>query len=466
MQPQIQERILQGSSAKLFPVLPESKKEERATSILLSVLTIVPDFASKILEGCGVSISKRTIIESFTEISLKGEYSKMRPDGLLIVQNKTKTWSALIESKIGNATHSDEQIENYLNLAKEQKIDAVITISNQYTASPSIHPSYVKKQKHKSIALLHFSWASINADSILLIENKSVDDKEQAYILHELTRYLSHSSSGISSDILLPKSWKSVCDSVYQGVALKKNSPEAEETVAAWFQLLRFSTINLSLALSRSCTVQLSRAHLKENNIRTQESVSSLISKSLLAGAIQVPDAASNLEIELDLNKRTLKLCAKIQTPKDVKQTRAAINFVINQFKKSEDETLFIRFNWPSRINATQGKLLSHIDEETRLLLVPEGYKGLPTSAEIVRIVDLGASVKSSKKLNEIFDSELINFYRNTLQNITNWQPKAPRVKKSVNAVQTSDADQPTKPTNSGEEVRSWPFMLGIFDNK
>ncbi len=139
MQAQIQERILQGSSAKLFPVLPESKKEERATSIFLSVLTIVPDFASKILDGCGVSISKRTIIESFIEISLKGEYSKMRPDGLLIVQNKTKTWSALIESKIGNATHSDEQIENYLNLAKEQKIDAVITISNQYTASPSIH---------------------------------------------------------------------------------------------------------------------------------------------------------------------------------------------------------------------------------------------------------------------------------------------------------------------------------------
>jgi hypothetical protein len=39
-------------------------------------------------------------------------------------------------------------------------------------------------------------------------------------------------------------------------------------------------------------------------------------------------------------------------------------------------------------------------------------------------------------------------------------------VKKSVSAAQATDADQPTKPANSGEEVKSWPFILGIFDNK
>ena len=464
MTSQLQERILKGSIAKLFPVLPESKKEERATSILLSVLTIVPDLANIILSDCGVKVSQRTSIAAYTEVSLKGEYSNLRPDGLLIVHNKNKTWSALIESKVGNAKYSDEQIENYLNIAKEQNIDAVITLSNQYTASPLIHPSYNKKAKYKNIALYHFSWASINASSILLIENKSVNDTEQAFILHELTRFLSHDSSGVSSSISPPKSWKQLCDDVFHGVPVRKSAIDTEECVATWFQLLRYTTINLSLALSRSCTVSLTRKHLADNSTRIQDSISLMTSKSILFGAIEIPDTASNLDVELDFNKRTLKFSGKIQTPKDVKQTRAAVNFVLNQLKNIEDESLFVKFNWPGRINSTQGAVVEFLDEEKRPNLVPDNFKGLPVSAEVIRIIDLGAGIKSSKKLNEIFDTEVINFYKNSLQILKNWQPKAPKVK-TIKVSESNDiSDSTANATNDGL-VRNWPFKLSIFDN-
>lgn len=462
---QLEERIIKGAAARLFPVLPESKKEERATSVLLSVLTIVPDFSSRILEVCEVKVSPRTVISGYTEVSFKGEHANLRPDGLLIVSNQKSTWTALIESKIGNSAHSDDQVESYLNIAKEQGINAVITISNQYTASPQIHPSYSKKPKHKNISLYHFSWASINAASILLIENKSVSDKEQAFILHELTRFLSHESSGISSTISLPKSWKTICDEVFQGIPIKKTSPETADLVAAWFQLLRYSTISLSLALSRSCIVNLARKHVADNNQRIQDSISLLVSKNLLSGAIQVPDAASNLEIEIDLNKRTLKLSSKIQTPKDVKQTRAAMNFAFGQFKNTDDVSLLIKFNWPGRIAATQGVLIDYLEEEKRPQLVPEGFKGLPVSAEIIRIIDLGAGIKSNKKLNELFNEEVINYYRNSLQIMKNWQPKAPKVKRQTVVSNDEVNIAPVATPIDSQAVKRWPFKLGVFDN-
>ena len=53
---QIKKNMLKGSPARLFPVLPESKKEERATSMLLSVFTMVPDFARAVLEEAGAPI--------------------------------------------------------------------------------------------------------------------------------------------------------------------------------------------------------------------------------------------------------------------------------------------------------------------------------------------------------------------------------------------------------------------------
>ena len=62
----IQKNMVQGKRASLFPVLPDSKKEERATSILLSVFQLVPDFARAVLEEAGAPIGKRSEIFCYT----------------------------------------------------------------------------------------------------------------------------------------------------------------------------------------------------------------------------------------------------------------------------------------------------------------------------------------------------------------------------------------------------------------
>lgn len=49
----ITDNIFSGSRARLIPVVADSKKEERATSVLLTSFMLVPSFADVVLTEAG-----------------------------------------------------------------------------------------------------------------------------------------------------------------------------------------------------------------------------------------------------------------------------------------------------------------------------------------------------------------------------------------------------------------------------
>ena len=155
-----------GSKARLVPVVADSKKEERATSVLLSTFMIVPQYAESILSEAGAKIGQRSEIKCYTEIVFKNdELNNFRPDGLIVVNKANKSWSAIVEAKVGNNDLDKIQIENYLDLAKTLGVDAVITISNQVATIPTHHPVQVSKIKTRTVELYHFSWMAILSKS-------------------------------------------------------------------------------------------------------------------------------------------------------------------------------------------------------------------------------------------------------------------------------------------------------------
>jgi len=177
----ILDKIESGQVARLIPTVADSKREERATSSLLAAFMVVPAFAQKVLSATGTPSGTRAKINCYTEIVFKSKGSKRpRPDGLLIVTMGSRTWSAIIESKIVNAELRRDQLEEYLDLAREVGIDAVITISNQFATLPTHHPVQVSKQKTRTVGLFHFSWLSVVSTAILVSENRQVQDPEQA----------------------------------------------------------------------------------------------------------------------------------------------------------------------------------------------------------------------------------------------------------------------------------------------
>lgn len=462
----LEKNMVNGSPARLFPVLADSKKEEKATSILLSIFTVVPDYARAVLEEAGAPVGKRARIECFTEVSFKGSNEKSRPDGLVIVTNGKKKWAALVESKVGRSDLTNDQVETYLDIAKEQGFDAVITVSNQFAQLPTHHPLTISKMKTRSVSLFHFSWLSLTSKALLLVDSKSVNDVEQSFMLKELIRYLQDNASGIVSQFKLGKDWKDVCNSVHQKIRLTKSSHEVTGAVSNWFQTLRYLSIQLSVATGKPCTVRLSKKHKDDSAQRLSDTVSSFVEVPLLHGELEVPNAASAVVLELDLPRKSLQCSIEIKCPTDVKQPRAAINFVLSQLKNYLNDDLKVTVNYPRRIADLTADIQTALDEDGRKTLLHEHTKELPVSVIVWRDTDLGTQALKSPSLPHNMDQELQRFYDDVVEELSAWQPKAPKIRRANQPV--SDGENSTKsregqlPSEAASSIKGMTFLRSL----
>lgn len=415
--------------ARLIPTVADSKKEERATSCLLASFMVVPAYAREVLASAGAPVGKRLKIICYTEVTFKttDKGKKPRPDGLIVITNGSKQWTALVESKIGNADLSQDQVEEYLDLAKQYGINALITVSNQFATTPTHHPIKVPKNKLRSVELYHFSWLSLKSKAVLLTSNKGVDDPEQAYILSELVRYLDHDSSGVSALSKMPSNWKDVCNSVQQGTALNKNSEIVQNSVSGWHQLLRHLSLNLSMSIGQPVTIVLSRAREKDPELNFTEDCVFISKECSLSAEFDIPNAAAKLRFTADFLRRTINISMKLEAPKDKSRATASINWVTRQLKDKDIGVVSIRAYWPKRIQMTSASLAEAIENPASL--IPPNINELPVSLEVVRVVDLAAKFKGAKTFIEETSKEFPLFYQDVGQHLSKWVAKAPKVK-------------------------------------
>ena len=78
--------LKQGELARPFPVLSTTSKEGRATSILLSCMAKIDEFAAAQIKTIGGRPGKKTKVDCFTEVVFSDSSQKnRRPDGLIVV---------------------------------------------------------------------------------------------------------------------------------------------------------------------------------------------------------------------------------------------------------------------------------------------------------------------------------------------------------------------------------------------
>jgi hypothetical protein len=112
--------------------------------------------------------------------------------------------------KTGKVALEAPQIETYLDIAREQGFDAVLTISNEIEVAPGVHPVPVDRRKLRRVELLHLSWSQIHTEAIIERVNRSVSDPDQAWILGEFIRYLEYPKSGAVDFDDMGPAWVSV----------------------------------------------------------------------------------------------------------------------------------------------------------------------------------------------------------------------------------------------------------------
>ena len=421
--------LSRGERARLFPVLADTSKEGRTLSILLACLENVEEFGRAMLVDIGQRVGQRARIEAFTEVVLRenaGE-SVQRPDGLLLVRSGSKQWSALVEAKIGNAELYPEQIEAYLDLAKLNGIDAIITISNQFTSLPAQHPVPLSSSAKRKADLFHWSWMYVWTEATLLLNNDAIADRNQRVILSEMVRFLLHPSAGVKSFDQMPAAWTEIVNLVQAGGTISAAADITREVIGAWHQEVRDLSLVLSRQLGVDVQIKIPRAQAEDPTVRQKADLTRLAEEQTMTTALAVPGAAAPIDVCADLQRRSVMVSMRLRAPEDRQSTKARLNWLVRQLNRADVSGIHVRLHWPGRTAHTQHALATLRENPDAASHDRPG--SVAYSFEVVLAKDLAAKFTQRRNFISELEQTVAEFYERVGQHLRPWIAPAPKLK-------------------------------------
>lgn len=411
--------------ARLIPtsgISGAEEQERRATSALLAVMGAVREFGRGLTKPLGAHAGT---VQTFIEVPFELAEKRLFPDGLIRVVRGQKTWTALVEVKTGANTLAVEQLENYLDIAREQGFDAVITISNEIPAVPGQHPTKVDKRKLRKVELHHWSWTQVLAEAVMQKEFRGVADPDQAWILGELIRYLEHPRSGAMEFDDMGEAWVSVRDAVAAST-LRPTNKGVSEVAAQFDALLRFASLRLGRQLGTEGTPVLTRAELADPARRTQAMMVKLCDQGQLVGSIRIPDAVAPLTVTADLRAGRIDCHVDIDAPREGRPT-TRVGWLLRQLDDAPPSTRIEAFVAHAR-GSSAAELLGAVRERPTLLVNTDGKE--LRSFRVALSAPMGA--KRGRGRGSFIDSVLNavdSFYGDVLQNLKAWSAAPPKLR-------------------------------------
>jgi hypothetical protein len=406
--------------ARLIPITSvggQADQEQRATSALLAVLHGVPEFGRAVLAQAGAPAGR---IRTYIEVRFPDEKGKApRPDGAVIVEWGKKRWTALLEVKTGGAQLAADQVNAYLEIAHERGYDAVLTISNQITASPDESP--VKAKRWKSVALRHVSWWGILTEARVQHALHSIADPDQAWILDELIRYLESDRAGTGGFEDMGDRWVVVREAAHQKT-LGLASAGVTEISSRWEQLVDFIALELTKDLKRRVVP----AWPKELDAagRLDRTSRSLVETGQLNASLRVPDAVGPIDLEADLRARQVFTSVSLDAPRDGKP-KTRLNWLLRQLADAPDD-LRVEVHYPN-VREPQRAALRDVRLKPERLLLASDLQREPRAFRLLLCRDLG--MKRSGATGSFVSEtqrQAVDFYRSVVQTLRPWRAPAP----------------------------------------
>lgn len=411
--------------ARLIPtsgISGAEEQERRATSALLSVMSAVKEFGRALCQPLGAPAGP---VETYIEVPFQLAERKIFPDGLIRSIRGKRSWTALVEVKTGTNELQVDQLECYLDVAREQGFDALITISNQIPPAPGQHPAKIDKRKLRKVDLHHLSWSQVLTEAVMQKEHRGVADPDQAWILGELIRYLEHPRSGALEFDDMGASWVPTRQAVAQGT-LRAADKSAAEVAAKFDALLRYVGLRLGRQLGTEVTAALSRRELADPSLRAHTLVTSLAELGQLNGAIQIPNTIGPLVIVADLRAGQVICHVDVDAPREGRpQTR--VKWLIRQLRAAPDSTRVEAFVSHQR-GAGSAELLRDVREQPQLLLAD--LKKEPRTFRVALSRPMGS--KRGRGRGSFIDSVLDAadvFYADVVQHLRAWSAAPPKMR-------------------------------------
>jgi hypothetical protein len=431
-------------AARLIPVSGirnAEEQEKRATSALLAVLSAVDEFGLALTKPLGAPKGQ---LQTFIEIPFElDDGRKVRPDGLIRISRGKRSWTALVEVKTGSSELNRDQIESYLDVAKEQGFECVITISNQIAKIPGEHPVEVDKRKMRKVGLRHISWSRVLTEAVLEKSHHGVADPDQAWILEELIRYLQHPNAGSIDFCDMGEHWVGVRDAVKHGT-LRDADKKAIEVAGKWEELVSFAVLRLGRKLGADVQEVLSKKERNDISLRIANIVEAMTSKGAMPGAIRIPNTVNAIQITADIRAQQIVASIKMDAPKTGRST-TKINWLLRQLKSSSAD---VRLDsWGLRSRSSMSDLLGAVRRNQELLVPVDNREIVSFTISLSRRMGVKRSSGNNSFVDSVLDA-IDAFYADVVQYLREWQPSAPKLKRSDEIAVAETTKLPSQESN------------------
>ena len=351
--------------------------------------------------------------------------------------------------KTGRNDLKADQVASYLDIAREQGFDAVITISHEVATTPGVHPVAVDKRKLKKVDLFHLSWSRIHTEALIEQTNKTVTDPDQAWILSEFVRYIENSKSGAWDFDDMGPDWVEVRNASSLQT-LRASDKETLGVVARFDQLLAFSGMNLSRQLGVNVQQRLHRKERADHPTRIQDQANFLAKTGQLSGSLLVPNAAAPIDIVVDLRANRVDCSAVVSAPSDGRTATT------NQLATEATEGCSGQFVGRCNFDTDKGQRpvpFSGCSADSPMLLVENPQADIKS---FILTLNHAAGTKRGQGRGSFVSSVtglVDTFYVGVLQYLKTWSAPPPRPKQPPE----SDAQEVTPPALAdGEESESF----------
>lgn len=277
-------------------------------------------------------------LETFIEVGFSLGEQRVIPDGVIRIARGQRIWTALVEVKTGDGVLGREQIETYLRLAKRRKYDAVLTISNQVSTDPDVHPVDLPARAANAVALFHISWSEIMHEIKMLLLHHRFGEPLPLWILSEFNRYLEHPRSGAMPFSDMGPAWVSVRESVAAGT-LRPGDKKAAPIVHAWQKLVRQVCLGLTARLGVPVKQVVPRRFQADPGLRLDEGTHLLGDHGLLTATLRVPDAAGPISVSADLRTSRVNVTIEVTAPQENSLSKR-VTWLTRQLREAPDDLL------------------------------------------------------------------------------------------------------------------------------
>lgn len=437
--------------ARLIPTFGsrnEKEREKRATSCLLAVMHGVPEFGHALLKELGAP--KSPVIETFAEVRFKDSAGKpVIPDGAIVCRRGQKSWTCLVEVKTGADRLREEQVSGYLDIARDQNFDAVLTISPQITASSSESPVVVDRRRLRSTKLFHFSWWRVLTEAVVQQRYRGISDPDQEWILSELIHYLSSEASGALGFEDMGEDWVAVRAAGRDGT-LRPGDAGARSVAERWDQFA--SALALSLSQELGANVQPQRPRGQTTPERIEAITKGLVENGSLATTLRIPGAIGPLTVRADLRSQQTLTSVSIDAPKSG-TPRGRFGWLLRQLKEAPD-SLRLEAAFPNARSTTTATL-GEMRENPKALEYEQDPKRAPRAFTLTRCEAMGKKRgRAEGSFVRETSSQVLSFYSELVQELKPWQAPAPKAHTSHVAEANTEGGSTTGERDEAEPSR------------